>query len=602
MSIGVHDTIYFDKIERTNKLQTLVAIANASLNIKNKEEVKKQLEYALNIFKIPKSESELGSGSYVGTQKQWNSKYTLSRDLGLVEESKKEIVLSKLGVSLAKGDISAKYYISVVMLNYIHIINNKVINPVYSIINTMKEKNVSELTKDELKNIKDFNLNGNDENNYIGGLFDLLQDTYYFKAKEKNILSINSDIFKLDDIKQVINLSQLNINVEEVKEKYSKDNQKQWCEYLGTENFKFKKMLLNLKENKKIINNNEKKYTNKANNRIVFGAPGTGKSYRIKGDIKELEEEKGLKDFYRRVTFHPNYTYSQFVGSYKPVSKANESTNEKEVIYEFVSGPFLKVLVDSLKDEKEGKPHLLVIEEINRANPAAVFGDIFQLLDRNEDGESSYKITVSKEMREFLQSKDGLADRFNEILGENSEEIYIPNNMYIWATMNSADQGVYPMDSAFKRRWSFEYIGIDENEEELESKEYNIIKLKNGPKDNDYGTYSWNAVRKEINNNLKKLKVNEDKLLGPFFLSEIELSKSQVAQVEFDNIFKSKVLMYLYEDILKHKKGEFFATDDLTLSGIMKSYNEGHFFSFSLNEIYKDDNASEEENEVEFKV
>ena len=158
------------------------------------------------------------------------------------------------------------------------------------------------------------------------------------------------------------------------------------------------------------------------------------------------------------------------------------------------------------------------------------------------------------------------------------------------------------MDSAFKRRWSFEYIGIDENEKELESKEYNIIKLKNGPKDNDYGTYSWNAVRKEINNNLKKLKVNEDKLLGPFFLSEIELSKSQVAQVEFDNIFKSKVLMYLYEDILKHKKGEFFATDDLTLSGIMKSYNEGHFFSFSLNEIYKDDNASEEENEVEFKV
>ncbi|MFR7995649.1 MAG: AAA family ATPase [Clostridium sp.] len=333
-------------------------------------------------------------------------------------------------------------------------------------------------------------------------------------------------------------------------------------------------------------------------NRIIFGAPGTGKSFRLNSDLKKYN----LNKLFSRVTFHPNYTYAQFVGSYKPISKLNEENNIREVVYEFVPGPFLKVLINALKDKKNGIPHVLIIEEINRANPAAVFGDVFQLLDRNESGESSYKITVSKEMKEFLQSKDGLADRFNEILGQNSEEIYIPNNMYIWATMNSADQGVYPMDSAFKRRWSFEYISIDENEKELEANEYNIIKLKNGPKDSDYGTYSWNAVRKEINKNLKKLKVNEDKLLGPFFLSEIELSKSQDSQAEFDNIFKSKVLMYLYEDILKHKKGEFFATDDLTLSGIMKSYNEGHFFSFSLNEIYKDDNASEEENEVEFKV
>ena len=110
-------------------------------------------------------------------------------------------------------------------------------------------------------------------------------------------------------------------------------------------------------------------------NRIIFGAPGTGKSYKLNKDI----EDNNLKGLYKRVTFHPNYTYAQFVGSYKPVSRLNKTTNQKEVVYEFVPGPFLKVLVDSLKDEKEGKSHLLIIEEINRANPAAVFGDVFQI-------------------------------------------------------------------------------------------------------------------------------------------------------------------------------------------------------------------------------
>lgn len=314
-----------------------------------------------------------------------------------------------------------------------------------------------------------------------------------------------------------------------------------------------------------------------AKNRIIFGAPGTGKSYRINNDIKE----NNLQKLFKRVTFHPNYTYSQFVGSYKPVSKIVE--DKKQVFYEFVPGPFLKVLVDSLKDEKEGKSHLLIIEEINRANPAAVFGEVFQLLDRDKDGQSSYTVTISKEMKEFLQSEEGLGDRYNHILGEDSEEIYIPSNMYIWATMNSADQGVYPMDSAFKRRWSFEYIGIDDNEDSIEAKDYNTIELKNEV--GTYSTYKWNDVRKAINNQLKG-KVNEDKLLGPFFLSETELIKGKVGNNEFDNIFKSKVLMYLYEDILKHKKNiKFFGKEVNGLSDVMGAYDDGKAFCFEIKPI-----------------
>ena len=312
---------------------------------------------------------------------------------------------------------------------------------------------------------------------------------------------------------------------------------------------------------------------NKAHNRIVFGAPGTGKSYKINKEIKE----NNLKKLSKRVTFHPNYTYSQFVGSYKPVSKVVVENNEKKeiVAYEFVAGPFLNVLIEALKDENKGIPHVLIIEEINRANPAGVFGDVFQLLDRNSDGKSTYTINMPTEMKKFVNKELGF-DSNNYI-----DELYIPNNMYIWATMNSADQGVYPMDSAFKRRWSFEYIGIDKNEEKLKGKEYEFISLKD--KDNTYSLYEWNTVRKAINKKLKvDGKVNEDKLLGPFFLSKTELLRCKENQEEFDEIFKSKVLMYLYEDILKHKKIDFFIEGVQTLSDVMNAYDNGKVFNFEI--------------------
>ncbi|MDY2631704.1 MAG: AAA family ATPase [Clostridium sp.] len=350
---------------------------------------------------------------------------------------------------------------------------------------------------------------------------------------------------------------------------------------------KSKEIISKMIEDFNNFQNTESKEDSIKRNRIVFGAPGTGKSYLLDNDRKIFGSN------FERITFHPNYTYSQFVGSYKPVSKLNKAKCEKEVGYEFVPGPFLKVLIDSLKDEKEGTEHLLIIEEINRANPAAVFGDIFQLLDRDKNGKSCYKVTVSKEMKEFLQSEDGLGNRFDEILGEDSEQIYIPNNMYIWATMNSADQGVYPMDSAFKRRWSFEYIGINYNEDLLEEKEYNIIQLKNGK--DTYETYKWNDIRKSINSVLKG-KVNEDKLLGPYFLSESELKKGNIGNEAFDNIFKSKVLMYLYEDILKHKKNiRFFGKDVHSLSDVMDAYDEGKAFCFNI-ESQEDKHSIEEGN------
>lgn len=166
---------------------------------------------------------------------------------------------------------------------------------------------------------------------------------------------------------------------------------------------------------------------NLPHNRIIFGAPGTGKSFYL----NKQRELNFAEDAYERVTFHPNYSYAQFVGSYKPIS-IQENIDGKltnEIQYKYVPGPFLRVLVQALINPQ--KNYLLLIEEINRANVAAIFGDVFQLLDREQDGASTYPIAISEDMRQFFTSK-----------GINISNLFLPQNLYIWATMNSADQGV----------------------------------------------------------------------------------------------------------------------------------------------------------------
>ena len=211
-------------------------------------------------------------------------------------------------------------------------------------------------------------------------------------------------------------------------------------------------------------------------NQIIFGAPGTGKSHMFEKDrIKYFEET------YERVTFHPDYTYSQFVGTYKPVPKQDDRDS---ITYKFIPGPFMRVLLASVKDlivnGQNAKKHLLIVEEINRANVAAVFGDVFQLLDRDKYGLSEYPIATSEDMRRYLLEelkKDEEVTKKLSITDGIVDEIRIPGNMYIWATMNSADQGVFPMDTAFKRRWSFKYVGINDGEEEKSESEPSIDNL-----------------------------------------------------------------------------------------------------------------------------
>lgn len=278
-------------------------------------------------------------------------------------------------------------------------------------------------------------------------------------------------------------------------------------------------------------------------NRIFFGAPGTGKSFTLNKDKDELIGKNNTID-YERVTFHPDYSYASFVGTYKPVKIGDE------ISYEYVPGPFMRMYVKALKNGRTSdvRPQLLIIEEINRANIAAVFGDVFQLLDRNESNVSEYPIQASEDIRNYLAKELGG-------LPEDYTEIKIPDNMFIWATMNSADQGVFMMDTAFKRRWDFTYIGIDDKDEDIRGK-YVYLKEDQSQK------VEWNKLRKAINQYLASKRINEDKQLGPYFIPRkvvVPANGDAIDRDLFINTFKNKVLMYLFEDAGKRIQSDLFS-------------------------------------------
>ncbi|WP_281613145.1 AAA family ATPase [Flammeovirga sp. SubArs3] len=318
---------------------------------------------------------------------------------------------------------------------------------------------------------------------------------------------------------------------------------------------------------------------NKPHNRLVYGAPGTGKSYKLKKDSSAFGGNM------KRITFYPDYSYSKFVGSYKPVSNKKKTSKfatsyksiskDNTISYEFVPGPFLEAVKKS-KDNKDGKgiPYLLIIEEINRANAASVFGEVFQLLDR-DNGVSEYGITLSTEAQQWLLD--------NGIIKSLDEELKLNNKLYIWATMNSADQGVFPLDAAFKRRWKLEGTSINDEDSIKAIADWEITFL--GKK------YSWNTFRTEINEQLssEKIGANEDKLIGPFFLKEEELDD--------DSVIKNKLIHYLRENVVRHNPTQLFNAEYAkSFSKILDAGKEDKIFTFGLT-IASDKTPSPENNE-----
>lgn len=360
-------------------------------------------------------------------------------------------------------------------------------------------------------------------------LLGIVESDYYYNT-ELIVENIDKDK-KYNCFRNVKWISEISID------KFSKETKKslEGSRTLFKINDAAKEEILNLKDSEPIYKSDEKR------NKIYFGAPGTGKSYNLEEDMKKKFPE-GIN--YERVTFHPDYSYANFVGTYKPKPKIIEEDGKtkEDITYKYVAGPFMRTLVKALKNPQ--KPFMLIIEEINRANVAAVFGDVFQLLDRDESYKSDYDIETSEDMRDFLREK----------LNCEYEKIRIPSNMFIWATMNSADQGVFPMDTAFKRRWDFKYFGINHDENLIDH-----IKVKLNNK-----IISWNILRKAINSELLMYGINEDKLIGPFFAFDEYLKDKngefkEITPDDFKEIFKNKIIMYLFEDAARARRNDLFA-------------------------------------------
>ena len=288
-------------------------------------------------------------------------------------------------------------------------------------------------------------------------------------------------------------------------------------------------------------------------NVIFYGVPGCGKSHFIDELLKDSQENKMDETYYKRILFHPEYSYSDFVGQIMPTVKDNQVT------YEFEAGPFVEILADALADPKH--EYILIIEEINRGNAPAIFGDLFQLLDRNRDGESEYAIYN----KAILNSNE-----FKK-LNPKPASVTIPKNLTILATMNTCDQNVFTLDTAFKRRWRMCRIEND------------FTKACNDP----IGAlgFTWpefaEAVNQDILDNCNDGTAAEDKLLGAFFVKEDDIADAQC--------FAEKVLMYLWNDVVNYDRSRLFDVNNYkTLDQAIKGFVKGeNVFSPNCNALKK---------------
>ena len=292
---------------------------------------------------------------------------------------------------------------------------------------------------------------------------------------------------------------------------------------------------------------------------IYYGAPGTGKSKAIK--------DLTFGESVIRTTFHPDSDYASFVGTYKPITEevvlrdcygkkviddeTKEVVKEERIAYKFIPQAFLEAYVEAWKKLGSGKKQYLIIEEINRGNCAQIFGDLFQLLDRNEYGFSDYPIVADKDMQKYLEKEFAgweitNKDEINQLYGEanmvnlimKGERLVLPSNLYIWATMNTSDQSLFPIDSAFKRRWDWKYVPIRESRDKETNTPLNWY-INTGDKQ-----YKWWSFISKVNELIGSLTNSEDKKLGYFFC------KAKDGEIDAD-LFVSKVIFYLWNDVFK---------------------------------------------------
>lgn len=364
------------------------------------------------------------------------------------------------------------------------------------------------------------------------------------KAREQSL--IDSDVFDIEDVDEYRRVKDLIFaNKEYIAHKTARKNQNPTSGLIDDQALNnYEDFLVYLKSLDDI----------KGRNILLYGVPGSGKSTFVKTHFPTDVAHR------RRVVFHPDYTFADFVGQLLP--KVDKDDSER-IRYEFVPGPFTDILKRAIQAKDKSETFYLIIEEINRGNAPAIFGDLFQLLDRNDSGESEYGIINYDIARELFDSE---SDDDNEI---KNKEIKIPSNLWIIATMNTSDQNVFTLDTAFQRRW--EMKSIPNNIEEPPYKDKLI----------EHTTIHWSDFVFVINKTIEESESFSgfgDKRLGAFFAKERELSL---------DLFPGKVLKYLWDDAFKMSHSELFK-DFPSLEKMIDTYENAPLGTDSLKQVLKD--------------
>lgn len=306
-------------------------------------------------------------------------------------------------------------------------------------------------------------------------------------------------------------------------------------------------------------------------NLIFFGPPGTGKSFQLQ---QIVTSHLRAAERVWRVTFHPEFSYFDFVGTYKPrvgwmkslndftdADQRSHTNREPRVYYAFDPGPFSKALVEAIKTPNESV--VVVVEEINRGNCAAIFGDVFQLLDRvgddkpDERGMSEYPIVPSAEWTGWLDEQlKGV-----QTACWSAGRLRLPGNLYLYATMNTSDQSLFPMDTAFRRRWGLQYVGVETTA---------IVRTRARLHANDREGVAWVDFARAVNTAIVDHTRSDDKQMGPWFVQRAP-GDTFVADVQF----RSKVLFYLWSEVFRDAPQKVFHAAVRTYDQLVRRHADG---------------------------
>ncbi|MRI86522.1 AAA domain-containing protein [Aerococcaceae bacterium WS4759] len=575
----------FDESLKADKVSTLQALIFASKNVnkyklKNKNTDKELKRYekivvrtieGLDLYRtegrntyggpvleeaVQFISGDITEDKYKQLKTKFNKVYQDGGSLGIWSDS--ELNLSPLAKRVADHEITMTRYLSIIFLNlfsfstqdgksepkYFHFLERLID---YIQVNKLEDSQIglTQLSDVYFNFVDDTTQEHKDAQNRA--LFQYLVGTYYFVDCGKYEFRVHKNWKNnLSLLKEMCNDEYKDLSLEEAVEKFNTRLKRSESALTLGDNT-FEKEITRISEG---LEEELETYTlTKLQNRIQIdqpyqqiysGAPGTGKSFEL-NELAEKYFNINNEILYERVTFHPNMNYGQFVGVFKTFPSGIQSA---PVTYKFVPGTLLRQLENAYK--YPNKNFLILIEEINRANVASVFGDTFQLLDR-KDGESEYPISMSEDIKYRFFDKDEGIFKDKDSLPKDvksklqAKGLFFPKNLFIWSTMNGADQGVMPMDTAFKRRWEFVKFGVNDIPVELESFfEDKYIVYKGGH-------IHWNNLRMAINDKLLSLNISEDKLIGPYFISMNALKDKE----KLTESFKSKVLLYLFEDVMK---------------------------------------------------